>query len=175
MRHPFTLHSSAFSRLFFIQTHNKPLLQVDYNKLAGYLGMTNPRSAGNAWGSIKKKLGFGGDAIRSGASTPASGRTASRKRKTGSEDDDEDVDEPTPTKKPRGRAAAGKKGKKSDPEDDYDDVNMSDIPLANSAKKVAAPRGKVVKKTAAKIAKEESSAEEDENSETKLIEDAGEV
>ena len=32
------------------------LVQIDYDKLAGYAGMSNPRSAANAWAKIKLKL-----------------------------------------------------------------------------------------------------------------------
>jgi hypothetical protein len=32
------------------------LEQIDYEKLASYAGMTNPRSAGNAWAKIRNKL-----------------------------------------------------------------------------------------------------------------------
>jgi hypothetical protein len=41
-------------------------IQVDYEKLANYAGMTNPRSASNAWAKIRTKLNT---ATGDGAST----------------------------------------------------------------------------------------------------------
>ncbi|KXL50085.1 hypothetical protein M433DRAFT_7460 [Acidomyces richmondensis BFW] len=46
--------------------------KVDYDKLADACGMTNPRSASNAWGKIKKKI-----IARAGNSMNSNGREAS--------------------------------------------------------------------------------------------------
>ncbi|KAI7000986.1 hypothetical protein KC332_g11741 [Hortaea werneckii] len=94
--------------------------KLDYDMLAAECGMTNPRSAGNAWRSIRAKLlanagiSKDGNGDGDGAGTGGNGSakpTPSKKRakaKTEKDDDDE-----SPSKKPRGATAGkGKKGKK---------------------------------------------------------------
>ncbi|KAL8371058.1 hypothetical protein RB595_001080 [Gaeumannomyces hyphopodioides] len=85
---------------------NQP--EIDMNKLAEALGMTNVGSATNAWGRIKKKL-FSG--IPAAATTVI---TTTRKRKSPAKaaaddggDDDDLANEDTPSKKPR-KAAPGR-------------------------------------------------------------------
>lgn len=83
--------------------------QIDYDKLAGYLGMTNPRSASNAWTKIKAKLNA--NEPPTGAVTPnkRGGRkkAASKASVDGENGDSGDADAPaTPKQKsPRKRAA----------------------------------------------------------------------
>ncbi|KAK5110271.1 hypothetical protein LTR62_006124 [Meristemomyces frigidus] len=90
---------------------------VDYNKLATECGMSNPRSASNAWASIKKKIMFkaGNTTSTNGASgTADDGNNSAVKATPGkkrgkakaSTEDDAEEDE-SPTKKTRGRKAKG--------------------------------------------------------------------
>ncbi|KAJ9142908.1 hypothetical protein NKR23_g6784 [Pleurostoma richardsiae] len=124
----------------------KTLPEIDYEKLASELGMSNHRSAANAWGLIKKKLAIVLPTISKANKEPKTPKTAS-KRKTpakaadaaGGADDDEDAVE-TPTKKPRGprktatpgksRAKKGKKGGEEDkPKDEAaDEAETQDDP-----------------------------------------------
>ncbi|OHF00749.1 hypothetical protein CORC01_04066 [Colletotrichum orchidophilum] len=78
----------------------KSIPEVDYQKLAAACGMTNPRSASNAWSGIKKKLFADLPAPVNESSSPASTpakrkRTTPAKKKTtaaaaaGSDDGDE--------------------------------------------------------------------------------------
>lgn len=68
--------------------------QIDYEKLAGEMGMTNPRSAANAWGAIKKKMAW------TTAAQPATGgKSTGGKRKKAATTDDDGDDQATPTKK----------------------------------------------------------------------------
>ncbi|KAI7221669.1 hypothetical protein KC333_g1559 [Hortaea werneckii] len=97
--------------------------KLDYDMLAAECGMTNPRSASNAWRGIRAKLlanagiskDANGDANGEGAAAGngSAKPTPTRKRakaKTEKHDDDE-----SPTKKARGAATGkGKKGKKTD-------------------------------------------------------------
>ncbi|KAI6803974.1 hypothetical protein KC356_g6884 [Hortaea werneckii] len=96
--------------------------KLDYEMLAAECGMTNPRSAGNAWRAIRAKLianaGISKDGNSDANGADAGGGngsakpTPSKKRaKAKTEKDDNE----SPTKKARG-AAAGKekKGKKTD-------------------------------------------------------------
>ncbi|PSR82904.1 hypothetical protein BD289DRAFT_501498 [Coniella lustricola] len=95
--------------------------EIDYEKLAGECGMTNPRSAGNAWSAIKKKMGWGAAAATPGPSATKS--RASKRKKTpalgpaagveegdaaqnNAENEDAEVN-PTPTKKARKKPAGG--------------------------------------------------------------------
>ncbi|KAL8304425.1 hypothetical protein RB597_004390 [Gaeumannomyces tritici] len=85
---------------------NQP--EIDMNKLADALGMTNVGSATNAWGRIKKKL-FSGIPAAAGGGSGSVTATATRKRKspakaTAADDGRDDEDEAaaageTPTKK----------------------------------------------------------------------------
>jgi hypothetical protein len=79
--------------------------QIDYNKLANFAGMSNPRSAGNAWAKIKAKLILPTGDGATPAPTPkkAAGR---KKANAAPAEDDEDGEAPqTPKKTPRKRAA----------------------------------------------------------------------
>lgn len=110
-------------------THTSP--QIDYDKLAAFAGMSNPRSAGNAWAKIKAKLinpTSDGDVPATPKKTPR-GRKATVPKSEGDEGDvpvtpksatrkrtskKQDVDgESSPKKKP----ARGKKS--SDEEREY--------------------------------------------------------
>jgi hypothetical protein len=98
-------------------------LQIDYEKLAGYAGMSNPRSASNAWAKIKLKLmtpAPDGAVPTTPKKTPRK-KTASAKQNDG----EEGADTATPKKTPRKRVA-----KKQDVDGD------------SSPKKKATPRTK---------------------------------
>jgi hypothetical protein len=91
--------------------------QMDYEKLAGACGMTNPRSASNAWSSIKKKLfaNVPAAAVEKDGKAP---KTPGRKRKTKAEetaapaadgsDEDKKEEVATPAKKKRATPAKKK-------------------------------------------------------------------
>lgn len=101
--------------------------QVDYNKLAELSGMTNPKSAANAWAAIKKKLAARGSLVKddggdTGTASPAKTPKSKPRAKRGKKADDEDDDaEESPTKKVK-PTPKGKKGKaaKSEPEIEED-------------------------------------------------------
>ncbi|KAF2484129.1 hypothetical protein BDY17DRAFT_121798 [Neohortaea acidophila] len=91
--------------------------KVDYNKLAESCGMTNPRSASNAWASIKKKiLAKGGITAGNEDGTPKATPKATPKRKKGAKADAGD-DEESPTKKVKGGKGKGKKSEAKVKED----------------------------------------------------------
>jgi hypothetical protein len=74
-------------------------MQIDYDKLATYAGMSNPRSASNAWAKIKTKLMTPSDGSAP-APTPKKGGAKKKVTAEGEEG------ETSPTKKtPRKRAA----------------------------------------------------------------------
>lgn len=77
----------------FVEAYIK--IQIDYNKLAEFASMSNPRSAYNAWSKIKGKLMVPSDGA--GPSTPVKG---SAKKKAPVKDDGE-----TPKKTPAKRGA----------------------------------------------------------------------
>ncbi|KAF2187697.1 hypothetical protein K469DRAFT_628588, partial [Zopfia rhizophila CBS 207.26] len=82
---------------------------VDYNKLAEFAGMSNPRSAANAWAKIRTKL-MAGDGIGAKASptksTPRKGKGAANvKTEQGEEANGGEDTEETPKKSPRKRAS----------------------------------------------------------------------
>ncbi|OQO08551.1 hypothetical protein B0A48_06421 [Cryoendolithus antarcticus] len=87
---------------------------VDYKKLAGLAGMTNPISASNAWSKICKKLqaqaGGVGDNIPAATPKAARGKKCS-KADDAKEDGDAEEDEESPTKKTK-PTAKGKRGTK---------------------------------------------------------------
>lgn len=103
--------------------HRSPVLTailVDYNKLAEQTGMTNPRSASNAWAQIKKKIAVKGGITKdkdtngtaenggSEAGTPKpKGTPRKRGKKADAEDGDGDGASPTKKKKatPKKKAA----------------------------------------------------------------------
>lgn len=74
-------------------------LQIDYEKLAGFAGMGNPRSASNAWAKIRGKLQLNSDT--------APTKNTPKKKAAAKKDDSKDGDEggDTPKKTPRKRAA----------------------------------------------------------------------
>ena len=82
-----------------------PLLtrtQIDYEKLAAFAGMSNPRSASNAWAKIKGKLITNPDGTA--VSTPK--KAGGKKKAAAATNDAEMGDAATPTKKtPRKRPA----------------------------------------------------------------------
>jgi hypothetical protein len=92
--------------------------QVDYNKLAELSGMSNPRSASNAWANIKKKIvakggitnGGGEDGTASPAKTPKTPKSGSRAKRGKKADDVGDDAEESPTKKAK-PTPKGKNGK----------------------------------------------------------------
>lgn len=96
-----------------------PPSQLDYDMLAAECGMTNPRSAGNAWRAIRAKLAAhagmskDGNGESNGAEAGGNGSakpTPSKKRAKAKTEKDDDE---SPSKKARGAAAGkGKKGKK---------------------------------------------------------------
>lgn len=102
------------------------IMQVDYNKLAELCGMSNPRSASNAWAMIKKKIMAKGGVSKAngedGATTPKatpSKAKATPKRKKKNEDLD-DAEGESPTKKGKGKKgqASPKSETKVDEEDE---------------------------------------------------------
>ncbi|KAJ0118811.1 hypothetical protein J7T55_013066 [Diaporthe amygdali] len=83
--------------------------EIDFPKLALELGMTNPRSAVNAWSTIKKKM----DWTLKAPDTPAGGKTtgAGKRKKAVSNDEEADDDDEAggPVKKARVAAKPRKK------------------------------------------------------------------
>jgi hypothetical protein len=70
--------SLSHLRFFHLLVETSPLTtsKIDYEKLAAFAGMTNPKSASNAWAKIKVKLftpATDGEAGPSGPKTPKSG------------------------------------------------------------------------------------------------------
>lgn len=74
-------------------------MKIDYDKLAGFAGMGNPRSASNAWAKIKTKLLTNSDGTT--LSTPKKGGA---KKKVAQDENGEEVDTP-PKKSARKRPA----------------------------------------------------------------------
>ena len=105
--------------------------QVDYNKLAERVNMTNPKSAANAWAAIKKKImakgglpknGGDEDGNASPAKVPKTPKSGSRTKRGKKADEDGDDTEESPTKKAK-PTPKGKKGKaaKSEPQVEEDE------------------------------------------------------
>ncbi|KAJ4296215.1 hypothetical protein N0V90_006260 [Kalmusia sp. IMI 367209] len=69
---------------------------LDYDKLAGFAGMTNPRSAANAWAKIRNKLSL----TTTDGAAAAVKKTPQKKKATA---DKADGDGETPKKTPRKR------------------------------------------------------------------------
>ncbi|KAF2118299.1 hypothetical protein BDV96DRAFT_381928 [Lophiotrema nucula] len=82
--------------------------EIDYDRLATFAGMTNPRSASNAWAVIKKKL-YNGAPPDSVATSPKPKATPKKKAASAAitNGDAEGGDE-TPKKTPRKRTAPKK-------------------------------------------------------------------
>ncbi|KAK2769525.1 hypothetical protein CKAH01_15144 [Colletotrichum kahawae] len=146
--------------------------EIDYPKLAEACGMTNPRSATNAWGVIKKKLFSDVPAPAANedgtAATPAKRKRATPKKKvapTPSPEEDENADElsavvekklvvETPVKKrrtPAKKKAAPVAASQGDA--DAEDTVLPDTP---AKKKRATPAKK--RATPAKVKKEQEEA-----------------
>ncbi|KAH5192524.1 hypothetical protein HBH68_146500 [Parastagonospora nodorum] len=73
--------------------------EIDYEKLAGFAGMFNPRSASNAWAKIKGKLLVNPDGA---VASPAPKKTGGRKKAAPA---DGEAATPKKTATPRKRAA----------------------------------------------------------------------
>lgn len=73
--------------------------QIDYEKLANFAGMGNPRSAGNAWAKLKGKL-------MDNAATPSTPKKPRKKATKGNVDED---GEATPKMTPASRKRVQKK------------------------------------------------------------------
>ncbi|KAL5387508.1 hypothetical protein PMIN06_002153 [Paraphaeosphaeria minitans] len=81
---------------------------VDYEKLAQYAGMTNPRSAGNSWAKIRNKLNAA--TAEGGVATPKKSPLKKKKAAVKAEKTDDDADgEPETPKKPTPRKRTPKK------------------------------------------------------------------
>lgn len=100
---------------------------MNYEKLAQACGMSNPRSASNAWSAIKKKIiskaGIVQENGDGGSSTPkATPKATPKKRGKKAAPEDGDDAEESPAKKVKG--AKGKAAKKSEAkvEEDEDGV-----------------------------------------------------
>jgi hypothetical protein len=76
------------------------IAQIDYEKLAGFAGMSNPRSASNAWAKIKTKLIV--PAPNADGTTPAPTPKKAAPRKKAAPKEGEEGE--TPKKTPRKRA-----------------------------------------------------------------------
>ncbi|KAK6418348.1 hypothetical protein LTR95_017200 [Oleoguttula sp. CCFEE 5521] len=108
----FTDHERKLMALAWQCFDTKP--KVDYKKLAGLAGMTNPVSASNAWSKICKKIEAQAGATGDGtpAATPKVARGKKRsKSENAKEDEDAEDDEESPTKKTK-PATKGKRGTK---------------------------------------------------------------
>ncbi|KAI8253572.1 hypothetical protein K4K58_007095 [Colletotrichum sp. SAR11_239] len=155
--------------------------EIDYPKLAEACGMTNPRSATNAWGVIKKKLFADMPAPAANedgtATTPAKRKRATPRKKAAptpsTEEDEEEADEltnateeklvvETPVKKKR--TPAKKKAAPVAASQGDADAEDTASPETPAKKKRATP---AKKRTPAKVKKEQEEAaaaaeEEDE-------------
>jgi hypothetical protein len=102
--------------------------QIDYDKLASFAGMTNPRSASNAWAVLKKKLMTPTDGS---APLPTPKKAGGRKKKVDSgEGGDATPKKPTTPRKrakkdvedgeksPKKRGRPNKAKPQQEPEDD---------------------------------------------------------
>ncbi|KAF2208836.1 hypothetical protein CERZMDRAFT_101046 [Cercospora zeae-maydis SCOH1-5] len=106
--------------------------KLDYKKLAGLAGMSNPVSASNAWGRIKKKLAAqagavpaDGEADSSSATKATPGKKRGRKALGEGEGGAE-----TPSKacqKTKSKAGKGKKSGKGDTDEDNVEVAIDAI------------------------------------------------
>ncbi|EQB48490.1 hypothetical protein GCG54_00003687 [Colletotrichum gloeosporioides] len=158
--------------------------EIDYPKLAEACGMTNPRSASNAWAAIKKKLfadmpAPAANEDGTAATTPAKRKRATPRKKTApaptpsTEEDDEEADEltnateeklvvetpvkkkRTPAKKKAAAPAAASQGD-ADAEDTVSPETPAKKKRATPAKKRATPaKAKKEQEEAAAAAEEE--------------------
>ncbi|PNS21789.1 PWWP domain-containing protein2 [Sphaceloma murrayae] len=109
--------------------------KLDMKKFAEMAKFTNPRSATNAWRTIKTKLGINATPSKKGAAdTTGPSSDASSRKRTKKQVDDGDEDE-SPTKKPR--ASKGTKVKleiqEDDDEEDQDALGSMDEETAGGA------------------------------------------
>ncbi|KAJ4990245.1 hypothetical protein SVAN01_04336 [Stagonosporopsis vannaccii] len=86
--------------------------EIDYDKLAQFANMTNPRSASNAWATLKKKLMAPSD----GTVPPTPKKGGGRKKKVDGEDGEATPKKATPRKRANkdpedGDASPKKKGR----------------------------------------------------------------
>ncbi|KAH9822945.1 RNA polymerase I specific transcription initiation factor [Teratosphaeria destructans] len=101
--------------------------KIDYDKLAQECGMTNPRSASNAWAAIKKKLlAMAGGSGENGAEAAATAAAAAAPKSTPGKkrgkkaadhvdgDGDEEGASPTKKQKTPAKGGRGKKGRKDE-------------------------------------------------------------
>ena len=106
--------------------------QVDYEKLAAACGMTNPRSASNAWAAIKKKIlakanttkGDGEDSTPK--PTPKS--TPGSKRKKKADTDADADDEQTSVKKSKAKGKGVKTKSEAKVDEKIDDGEAESAP-----------------------------------------------
>lgn len=113
--------------------HNTDIAQVDYKKLAGLCGMTNPASASNAWAKIKKKLQNQAGEMNNDTATATEGgdsptkatpkATPKRKKKTDADADDAE----SPTKKAKTPKGKGKGAKSEAKAEEDGDANASPV------------------------------------------------
>ncbi|KAM3419331.1 hypothetical protein BST61_g5265 [Cercospora zeina] len=96
--------------------------KLDYKKLAGLSGMSNPVSASNAWAKIKKKLNAQAAAVLGdGEAVPSSTTKATPGKKRGRKAIGEgETGAETPSKKPK--AGKGKNSAKADTNEDNEEV-----------------------------------------------------
>lgn len=129
---PMSTPSTTTSYLKPINT-NFPFNQIDYNKLAAETGMTNPRSASNAWSALKKKLFQGVPATPRGKKAAAAAAAA-----TGDDDDTEATPVATASAK-RKRVPASRKKAAATEGGEEGDAEVEGTP---TKKKRAIPRKK---------------------------------
>ncbi|CAK4032320.1 Hypothetical predicted protein [Lecanosticta acicola] len=103
--------------------------KVDYQQLANLAGMSNPRSAANAWAVIKKKLAAQADANggdnSSGAATPSKAKATPKKRgKKAADEGGDDDEEATPVAKKVKTPRSGRKAKASETPEEADDTGL---------------------------------------------------
>ncbi|KAF2750868.1 hypothetical protein M011DRAFT_474360 [Sporormia fimetaria CBS 119925] len=117
--------------------------EIDYQKLASLLGMSNPRSASNAWAKIKPRLMHGVPEGEDGAvaATLKKGRKPKAKADAANGDDDSGDGPATPKKRSPKKKAAPKVKTEGD-DDGEGDEDMPDAP-ATPAK---SPRKRAPKK-----------------------------
>ncbi|KAM0330963.1 hypothetical protein ACHAQA_003920 [Verticillium albo-atrum] len=121
--------------------------EIDYNRLAAATGMTNPRSASNAWSALKKKL-FNGTppvtpakakaaaaAVEGGDSEKKRKRATPKKKVTKTEGDGDDMDavpQETPVKKKRTPAKKKPAAPASNTEDSVTEAPAAEAPATEA-------------------------------------------
>ena len=116
--------------LYVFHCSNTDSLQVDYQKLADRCGMSNVRSASNAWSNIKKKImaraGGGAAKGENGEATPK--KTPKKRGKAAAAAEDGDEGE-SPTKKQKDRKGKAAKEKEESDGADGADGGLDDFPV----------------------------------------------